>query len=56
MTRPVSHAAARPFRVDREAAEAHRAHLPTPFLGCAICARRTAMRPAQVRWSSPRLG
>jgi hypothetical protein len=56
MTRPASHAATRPFRVNRSAAEAHRDHLPTPFLGCAICARRAAMRPIQIRWTSPRLG
>ena len=39
MSRPFTHAALRPFRVTRAASEAHRRHGPTPFLGCAICAR-----------------
>lgn len=56
MTRPASHAAARPFRVNRSAAEAHRGHLPTPFLGCSVCARRGVTRPTEVRWTSPRQG
>ena len=56
MRRPATHAAARPFRVNRSAAEAHRAHVPTPFLGCSICARRGATQSTDVRWSSPRQG
>ena len=50
MTRPTGHAASRPFRLTRSAVEAHPTHYPTPFLGCAICARRTAMTPLQIRW------
>ena len=56
MSRPASHAAARPFRVNRSAAEAHRDHLPTPFLGCSVCARRAVTRPALIAWTAPRLG
>jgi hypothetical protein len=39
MSRPFTHAAVRPFRVTRAASDAHRRHGPTPFLGCAVCAR-----------------
>jgi len=56
MTRPARHPAAKPFRLNRSAVEAHRAHLPTPFLGCAVCTRRPPMTPIHIRWSSPRLG
>jgi hypothetical protein len=56
MTRPATHAAARPFRVNRTAADAHRNHLPTPFLGCSVCARRATSQPRTLRWTSPRLG
>ena len=38
----------------RAAVDAHREHYPTPFLGCPICARRTAMTPIRIRWISPR--
>ena len=44
MTRPTGHPAIRPFRLTQSAVEAHRAHLPTPFLGCPVCAG--APRPA----------
>jgi hypothetical protein len=56
MPRPTGHTAARPFRLTRSAVEMHRNHLPTPFLGCAICARRQPMTALDIRWSSPRLG
>jgi hypothetical protein len=54
MTRSTGHPAARPFKLTRSAVEAHRDHLPTPFLGCAVCARRGATRSGEVRWMSPR--
>ena len=53
MRRPATHAAARPFRVNHTAAAAHRQHLPTPFLGCAICARRASTSPTLLRSSAP---
>ena len=56
MSRPTGHAASRPFRLTRAAVDAHREHYPTPFLGCPICARRTAMTPIRIRWISPRQG
>lgn len=56
MTRPTGHAATRPFKLTRSAVEAHRHHLPTPFLGCAVCARRAALQPIEIRWMSPRRG
>ncbi len=56
MSRPTGHAATRPFRLTRSAAEAHRDHLPTPFLGCPACIRRQPMHAIEIRWSSPRLG
>ncbi len=56
MPRPARHAAVRPFRMTRAAVDAHREHGATPFLGCAVCARRTMLRPIEIRWSSPRLG
>ena len=55
MTRPTGHPAARPFKLTRSAVDAHREHLPTPFLGCPICARRTGWQPVEIRWVSPRL-
>ena len=42
MNRPYTHVAVRPFRITRVAAEAHRRHAPTPFLGCGVCARVAA--------------
>ena len=56
MTRPSRHPAVKPFRLSRSAVEAHRAHLPTPFLGCPLCARRPPMNALTIRWVSPRLG
>ena len=56
MTRPSVHPAKRPFKLSRAAVDAHREHVPTPFLGCPICARRTALTPIAIRWTSPRLG
>lgn len=53
MKRTVPHAATRPFRVLRAAVEAHRQHGPTPYLGCAVCARRTMLRPIKPRWAAP---
>jgi len=55
MTRPPAHTATRPFRMTRSAADAHRDHVPTPFLGCPVCARRAALKPIEIRWMSPRL-
>lgn len=52
MKRPTPHAATRPFRVLRAAVEAHREHGPTPYLGCAVCARWTILRRPQPRWSA----
>jgi len=43
MHRPFTHAAVRPFRVRLAASQAHRRHGPTPFLGCAVCARVSAL-------------
>jgi hypothetical protein len=56
MSRPTGHPAVKPFRLTRSAVEAHRAHLPTPFLGCPVCARRPRLDAPRIRWSSPRLG
>lgn len=42
MYRRFTHLAVRPFRVTRAAADAHRRHAPTPFLGCGVCARIAA--------------
>jgi hypothetical protein len=55
MSRPIRHAATKPFKVTRAAIDEHRAHGSTPFLGCAICVRRSATQPVTVRWTSPRL-
>ena len=46
MSRSFTHAALRPFRVTWAASRAHRQHGPTPFLGCAVCARLAA-RPVR---------
>ena len=46
MTRPIGHPAAHPFRLTRAAIEAHREHLPTPMLGCPVCAMRAPVTPA----------
>lgn len=56
MPRPTGHPAIHPFRLTRSAVEAHRQHLPTPFLGCPLCARRAPMTALRIRWASPRLG
>jgi len=56
MTRPSTHPATRPFRLTRTAVDAHRQHLPTPFVGCPVCVRRTTLTPIEIRWASPRLG
>ena len=55
MTRPVQHAATRPFRITTSAAEAHRGHA-SPFLGCPLCIRRSPMKALEIRWTSPRQG
>jgi hypothetical protein len=54
MTRPTGHLAAHPYRLTRAAVEAHKQHLPTPFLGCPLCARRGAIAPLRIRWAAPR--
>jgi len=54
MTRPARHSAVRPFRITKSAVEAHQDHLPTPFLGCPVCARRAATKGIDIRWMSPR--
>ena len=56
MKRPAPHAASRPFRVLRAAVEAHRQHGPTPYLGCAVCARWTVLRPITPRWTESTAG
>jgi hypothetical protein len=56
MTRPIGHPAAHPYRLTRAAIEAHREHLPTPFLGCPLCALRAPVAPLRIRWMSPRQG
>jgi hypothetical protein len=56
MTRPFRHAAVKPFRVTHSAVTAHRGHGPTPFLGCAVCARRAMRGSSSPRWTSARLG
>jgi hypothetical protein len=55
MSRPVTHAAVRPFRISRSAAEAHQGHT-SPFFGCPLCIRRSPMKSLEVRWTSPRHG
>jgi hypothetical protein len=54
MTRSTGHTAAYPYRLTRAAVEAHREHLPIPFLGCPLCARRTTITPLRIRWTAPR--
>jgi hypothetical protein len=54
MTRPARHAAVRPFRLLKAAVEAHREHGPTPFVGCAVCARWTMFTGIKPRRVEPR--
>jgi hypothetical protein len=56
MTRQIGHPAAHPYRLTRAAIQAHREHLPTPFLGCPVCALRAPVTPLRIRWISPRQG
>ena len=56
MTRQIGHPAAHPYRLTRAAIQAHREHLPTPFLGCPVCAMRAPVAPLRIRWMSPRQG
>jgi hypothetical protein len=56
MTRPTGHPAIHPFRLTLSAVEAHREHLPTPFVGCPVCVRRAAAKRIDIRWMSPRQG
>ncbi len=54
MKRQIGHPAAHPYRLTRAAIQAHREHLPTPFLGCPVCALRAPVGPLKIRWMSPR--
>ena len=54
MKRQISHPAANPYRLTRAAIQAHREHLPTPFLGCPVCAMRAPVGPLKIRLMSPR--
>ena len=54
MNRPIGHPAVHPFRLTRAAIEAHREHLPTPLLGCPLCAMRAPVAPLRIRWTPPR--
>ena len=54
MKRQIGHPAANPYRLTRAAIQAHREHLPTPFLGCPVCALRAPVEPLKIRWMSPR--
>ena len=54
MKRQIRHPAAHPYRLTRAAIQAHREHLPTPFLGCPVCALRAPVEPLKIRWMSPR--
>ena len=54
MKRQIGHPAAHPYRLTRAAIQAHREHLPTPFLGCPVCALRAPVEPLKIRWMSPR--
>ena len=56
MKRRIGHPAAHPFRLTQAAIQAHREHLPTPFLGCPVCAMRAPVAPLRIRWMSPRQG
>ena len=56
MKRQIGHPAAHPYRLTRAAIQAHREHLPTPFLGCPVCAMRAPVAPLRIRWMSPRQG
>ena len=53
MKRQIGHPAANPYRLTRAAIQAHREHLPTPFLGCPVCALRAPVEPLKIRWMSP---
>jgi hypothetical protein len=55
MSRPIQHAAARPFRITTSAIEAHRGHV-SPFFGCPLCIRRSPKQALDIRWTSPRQG
>jgi hypothetical protein len=54
MKRQIGHPAANPYRLTQAAIQAHREHLPTPFLGCPVCALRAPVEPLKIRWMSPR--
>ena len=54
MTRPARHTAIRPFRLSKATVDAHKGHLPTPFLGCPLCFRRSTFQGLDIKWSSPR--
>jgi hypothetical protein len=54
MKRQIGHAAVHPYRLTHTAIQAHREHLPTPFLGCPVCALRAPVAPLKIRWLSPR--
>ena len=56
MNRPIGHPAAHPFRLTRAAIEAHREHLPTPFLGCPVCALRAPVTPLAYPLDAPAPG
>ena len=53
MNRPIGHPAVHPFRLTRAAIEAHREHLPTPMLGCPLCAMLAPVTPLRIRWTPP---
>jgi hypothetical protein len=53
MKRQIGHPAANPFRLTQAAIKAHRDHLPTPMLGCPVCAMRVPVAPLKIRWMSP---
>ena len=54
MKRQIGHPAAHPFRLTQAAIQAHRDHLPTPMLGCPVCALLVPVAPLKIRWMSPR--
>jgi len=56
MNRPNGRPAVHPFRLTRATIEAHRDHLPTPMLGCPLCAVRTPVTPLRIRWTPPTPG
>ena len=53
MKRQIGHPAAPPYRLTRAAIEAHREHLPTPFLGCPLCALARGVDPSRSAGSRP---